>query len=272
MHKHLKNEAHTFARDFATTHQILYVDDDDYIWDKVFASAKQYYDDYSSIERRKCTRSPFVESERPDILFDGEEFALGIECFDFDASLKSRKNGSSQHFEGAQAGKKILEKYKKFQTTSDSNVTISEPVNVELSLQSCVDTLLQNFYKHLKNIKCYRENIGRIFPNKKIYLAFYIVDTTTMGNFISVDDKLCPASPLLIPQFIDAISNASGLDYIIINTQNFYRVHTIEIASIRDEFIQSLRKNCYDLASLRYYSYSWQMTSSFYNADIDDDS
>lgn len=260
-----------FAWDFATTHQILYVDDDDYIWDKVLAAAKQYHNDYNSVKRRKYARSPFIESERPDILFDGEEFALGIECFDFDASVKSCKNGSSQHFEEAQTEKKILEKYKNFQAASDSNVTISEPVNVVLSLQSCADTLLQNFNKHLKSIKCYRENIGRIFPNKKVYLAFYITDTTAMGNFISVDGKLCPVSPLLIPQFIDAISNAPGLDYIVINTQNFYRVHTIEIASIRDEFIQSLRKNCYDMAGLRYFPYRWEKTASFYSFPADAD-
>lgn len=271
MHKHSKNEARTFAWDFATTHQILYVDDGDYIWDKVFAYAKQYHDDYNSIERRKYAHYPFVESERPDILFDGEEFALGIECFDFDASLKSCKNGSSQRFEEAQAEKRIYEKYKKFRATSYDDVTISEPVNVVLSLQSCVDTLLQNFYKHLKNVECYRENIGRVFPNKKIYLAFYITDTTAMGNFIFVDGKPCPVSPLRIPQLVDAISNAHGLDYIVVNTQNFYRVHTIEIASIRDEFIQSLREHCYDMTSLQYYSYSWQKKSSFFNLDIDDD-
>ncbi len=271
MPKRLKKEATLFARDFATTHQILYVDDGDYIWDKVSASAKQYHDDYNSLRCRKYTRFPFLESERPDILFDGGEFALGIECFDFDASLKSCKNGSSQYFEEVQAEKRILEKRKEFRTISDSDVTISEPVNVQLSLESCVDTLLQNFYKHRKNIECYRENIGRAFPNKKVYLAFYITDTTAMGNFISVDGKLCPLSPLLIPQFIDTISSVPGLDYIVIKTQDFYRVHTIEIASIRDEFIRSLRENCYDMTSLQYCPYNWNKTSSFCSLSVDDD-
>lgn len=270
MDKLFKDEAHTFAWDIATTHQILCVDNDDYIWDKVCTSAKQYNDDYNSCDRRKDACFPFAAFERPDILFDGGEFVLGIECFDFDASLKSSKNGSSQYFEEAQADKRINEKYKKFRAVSDSNVTISESVNVQLSLKSCVDTLLQNFDKHSRNIERYRQNIRRIFPGKDTYLAFYITDTTAMGNFISVDGRLRPISPLLIPQFIDAISHAPGLDYIVTNTKDFYHVHTIEIAPIREKFIQSLRENCYDMSSLQYYPYRWKRTASFYSVDVED--
>lgn len=260
-----RNEVKKFTFELATLRTFLYADEDDFVWERVTKDAKKSLEQSYEFPRRYQQQCPFMKSERPDILYECDDFAMGIECFEFDASLKTRK-GSKQKLKEIQADKHILDIYRSKSQERIANNDISEMVDVNFSIENYVKSLLNTFRTHAKNINVYRDNIMSKYPGKKIYLSFYIVDTTALGNYIISSHGRAAMLPLCVKEFIDELSKTNGLDYVITNTQDTY-VHSLHIQKISDHFLNSLYKESYDFSQETYQPYRYTIEAHFSSVD-----
>ena len=92
----------------------------------------QYKWYYGSIPAQNFS---FEQSDRPDIIYQCEDFIMGIECFQFDASKKTRK-GSKQKQMECKADRDIIEEYRRLKVPTGGFLSIERPVDVELSITS----------------------------------------------------------------------------------------------------------------------------------------
>ena len=139
-------------------------------------------------------------------------------------------------------------------------------MDVVFSIENYIKSLLNVFHKHAKNIDVYRGNIREKYPEKKIYLSFYIEDTTALGNYIISSRGKETMLPLCVKEFIDVLSETCGIDYIITNTQDTY-VHSIHIQKINERFLETLYGECYDFSHDVYRPYRYTMEAHFCNAE-----
>lgn len=262
---HQRDEAEKFIFAIATLQPFLYTDEDDYVWEKITMDARKSLEKSMEFPQQHQHSCPFVKSERPDILYECDDFVMGIECFEFDSSLTSRK-GSKQKLKEIQADKHILETYKSKNQERTEAVKVSELVDVVFSIENYIKSLLNVFHKHAKNIDVYRGNIREKYPEKKIYLSFYIEDTTALGNYIISSRGKETMLPLCVKEFIDVLSETCGIDYIITNTQGTY-VHSIHIQKINERFLETLYGECYDFSHDVYRPYRYTMEAHFCNAE-----
>lgn len=266
--KGFRTEANKFVHELASLSQFYHVNDDDFVWDQITKDAREYVVQHDYFPPQRPNQCHFMQSERPDVIYECDDFVMGIECFEFDASLKTRK-GSTQKQKEIQTDRRILEIHKSKDHEISENDEICKPVDVNFSLEYYKDALLDGFRSHANSIGVYRENIAHKFPNKKAYLSFYIEDTTALGNYIISSRGNEAIVPLCVKEFIDELSKIEGLDYVITNTQNFY-IHSLHIQAINDYFLKSLYKQSYDLTYSFYWKYKYQTKAHFYHLTSDE--
>lgn len=136
-------------------------------------------------------------------------------------------------------------------------------VDVDFSYKSYVQSLLNAFQTHSNNIENYRNSMQRIYPNKHIFLAFYIEDITAIGNYIDTQEGTKPMCPLFVKEFLDILSNISGLDYILARVQNTY-TYKIHIQKVDPSALYALYENSYDLTRDKFISYHYKKTQRIY--------
>ena len=90
--------------------------DNDLIWREIIANATETnrlrnYPEYCDLQ----PEAPFAQGDRPkcskrlpDVIYLGEDFVMGIECFDFDSSKKT-KDGSTMRKQNKKAGNRLYE-------------------------------------------------------------------------------------------------------------------------------------------------------------------
>lgn len=266
--KSFKNETVKFVHELATMDWFYHVNDDDFIWEQIAKDAKEYIVQHDYYLPQHPKHGCFVQSERPDIVYECDDFVMGIECFEFDASLKTRK-GSMQKQKAIQTDKHILEIHRSKEHESFEVDKISEVIDVNFSFDYYKKSLLESFRSHANSISIYRDNITHKFPNKKAFLSFYIEDVTALGNYIIISRGREAMIPLCVKEFIDELSKVDGLDYVITNTQDTY-IHSLHIQAINDYFLDSLCKESYDFSRSYYWPYRYQTESHFYNLTPDE--
>ena len=209
--------------------------------------------------------APFIQGDKkgngtPDILFEGDDFILGIEDFEFDASKKTKK-GSKLRIAELNAKEQLRQNRL---STTTKPTTVEALVDVNFSYEDYVNSLLIAFKNHAKNINSYRESIKRLYPSKKhIFLAFYIEDITAIGNYIATPEGTKAMCPIFIKDFLDTLSHTSGLDYIIACVQDTYTytIHFIKNSSVN---LSELYKKAYDPEKDKFISYHYKKTQRIY--------
>ena len=265
--KHRKWELDEFLYALTTFQLFFHGQDDDVVWEKVVEEAVPFHAQMHTPFFNELKRKPFISSERPDIIFTNDTFILGIECFDFDSTAKTRK-GSQQALMEKKADRRINERYRAGAKAIDGVIYLEEQVNVSFSLENYARTLIQNFRDHKKNIKIYRDALNDVDPGKKIYLAFYINDATALGNYILNNGRREAMNPLLLKEFIDELSVTNGLDYVLTNTQEDFIRH-IDIQQINERFISALYSERYDFTRVQFAPYSYKKEAHIF--DLTDD-
>ena len=215
--------------------------------------------------------SPFIQGDLkgtnsglPDIIFEGSDFVMGIEYFEFDSSRTNRK-GSTMRQKDSYA-KTTLDNLAKTarETIQDSTtlpIEINVPVSVELSLQSYLNSLMSAFRHHARRIEVYRRALTEKYPTKKVLLSFFIEDVTEVGNYIISEQKLIPMNPLRVKSFISELRQTVGIDYIATCFQEFY-VHHLDVQQICDSNLKLLLEQCYpDDVVFWQYQYKKQLIS-----------
>lgn len=191
MSKHTHNELGKFVFEFEHNSILQAEESLDDVWKRIIRDIHEYCeaDRYKWYYGYLPTQDFTIEqTERPDIIYQCDDFIMGIECFEFDASKKTRK-GSTQKTKELKADIEIKEEYHNSEVPEDSSLSIERPVDVEFSITSYYKSLNSSFLHHAKSIVDYRKKLNEIAPDKKVLLSFFIEDTTALGNYVVVKKK-----------------------------------------------------------------------------------
>ena len=203
----------------------------------------------------------FIQSERPDIIYQRDEFVMGIESFQFDASKKTRK-GRKQRQQEIKADRVIHEEYQHSKVPGDGFLSIKKPVDVEFSITNYCESLLSALKSHSNSIANYRNHLAEISPDKKILLSFFIEDSTALGNYVISNGKAEALNPLKLPFFLILLASIQGLDYVIIKTTDSY-VPSLQFQKISKPILAELLKNCYSPED-KYIQYQYERESHYW--------
>jgi hypothetical protein len=165
---------------------------------------------YSLVTEAFLQRDEIVEgSERPDVIFHNDTICAGVECFDFDSSLNKERAGS------------ILQiNQKKNSADSEANTPINGSYSSSFKTEAGKEYYLQNFLRsfrsHAKKIDAYKENMMRLYPNRKRYvLCFFSEDASALPNLQL--KKTGPAAlwPFNIKEIVSELKATKGLDLFV---------------------------------------------------------
>ena len=174
------------------------------IWNEVNEAAMKEENSSKSLDElmQQPIAYPFIGSDRPDIRFSCDSFVLGIECFDFDASEKT-KGGSLLKMENARVSKLLSDRHYK---TGDR--VVREKLDVELNYSNYIDSAIKTFEKHVKKIPEYRANLQKMSNGRPYYLAFCMEDKTTLGSYAITEKGIIePVCILCVREFLEKLRN-----------------------------------------------------------------
>ena len=174
---------------------------------------------------------PLIESEKPDVIFESVEYVLGIECFLFDSSQKTKK-GSKLRRKKDDIEREIMDEYRR-----TNKKHICKECNLEYSYDFYLNSARESLAKHKESIPFYKKNLKDRFPGKKIILVFFIEDTTTFGNYTLKDGKYIPINILNDKEFLEDIKTCANLDFIISTYQYDYYRYATTILENKNEII-----------------------------------
>ena len=243
-----KNEAYKLRTLLARAGVTLY-DYTDLVWNEILSKVERTdflrrIPEYSKIP----DEAPFMlgdikgkETGLPDVIFRNENYVLGIECFEFDSSEKT-KRGSQMRRDDIKAHIKLDEKLKE-SNLEHSKIEVLVPT--KFSYKNYIDSLFEGFNSHIKNLDKYKTALKTKFPGKDILFAFFIEDTTKMGNYVRNQFETKGANPLFVKEFVNLFSQYSGIDYIITSYFDELYVQTTYIQKIDSYNIAKLIENSY---------------------------
>lgn len=243
---HEKNEAKKFG-DYLTEFGVKLYDENDKIWNEIIDRTNQIKNIIRIPEYSNAPSSmPFIQGDvkgvnlnLPDIIYNGKDYVLGIECFGFDSSKKTKK-GSVMCKNHKAALDELNRNISEIERTE-----VSVDVQTEFSFKNYIDSLLLNFNSHVKNISKYKKALSDNFLNKKILFAFFIEDTTILGNYIQKGKETKELNPLFLKPFIDLVSQHLEIDYIITCYQDEIYVPSLYIQKIDEDNLKKLYENSY---------------------------
>ena len=244
--KHIHDELHKFVFDLNQQSLIQPENGLDEIWLRIIDDVRDYDARTSNPWYSEDTLPQgysLEQSERPDIVYANEDFIMGIECFEFDASKKTRK-GSKQKQKEQEVDRVIREEYWQSTVPKDSFLSIERLVDVELSAKNYYESLFLNYRIHADSIGEYKQNLSQMAPGKKSFLTFFIKDVTAIGNYVEENGKTEALNPLRLPLILGLLASTSGLDYVVFRTTDSY-VPFLRIQEVSIPLMKNLRKNCY---------------------------
>jgi len=259
--EHVHDELHRFVFDL-NHYTVLQPDDEqDEVWRKILRDVHDYENRKNNpwySEDAPAHNYAIEQSNRPDIIYECDDYIMGIECFEFDASKKTRK-GSKQKQKEDEVDRAIEEEYLRSTVPEGSFLSIERPVDVELSAKNYLESFILNYTDHARAIAKYRQNLTEKAPGKKVLLAFFIEDATAIGNYAVVDGKTEALDPLKIPFVLKVLAATQGLDYVIIKTTDSY-VPSLKIQKISIPLMTKLLRDCYGPYD-KYVSYQYKRES-----------
>lgn len=254
---HKGNELKSFLHDL-DHFQCFFVDNQaDEVWNRVIRDVHEYEKrDYYKLNYGSFPIFPFRfnQSDRPDIIYQSNGFAMGIECFEFDSSKRTKK-GSQQRIKEAEIDKSSNIEYQKIKLTKERPVIVEKVVDVDFSDVNYCESLLSSFISHAESIEQYRKNLSEKCSEQEIMLSFYISDVTAIGNYVIEDGKPDSINPFRIPLFLDTLSKTKGLDYVAFKATNMY-VPSIIIQRITPVTLLQMYDNRYR-PSIKFVKYQY---------------
>lgn len=262
------DEAANLKMAILNSKRILHLDDEDILWDIIIDDVLDGFYNSKGVDLNNLPKfeEPFVSFERPDIYYEKEDFIVGIEHFQIDSSKRTRK-GSSLVQEQKRIDDEIIADY---HSQPKAYFYIEKKLNVDFSYENYVKSIVETFKKHEKNIPEYRANLSKIAPNKKVYLAFFIEDITSLGNYIMTAKGRETLNPVCTRELIDKLVKVEGLDYVLTRVQRDY-IYTLHFQRISEEYIKSLYSECYDLSKETFITYTPVVASTIGNSEDDSD-
>ena len=261
--KKSRNELLDFVSDIEDLSIRMPLDNIDEVWKKLivdinsYNKSKQYGYFYEDVTGSKFS---IEQSERPDIIYQCDDFIMGIECLTFDASKKT-KSGSKQMQKEAEAKRAINEEFRNSTETEGGILSIKRTVDVELSIADYCESLADNYLKHANKIEDYRKKLKEKSNGKKVLLSFFIEDITALGNYVVGNGKTESLNPLKLPFFLDILAATSGLDYVLIKTTDMY-VPSFCIQKVSIPLLKKLLYDCYT-SDYKYLQYNYNLQSDF---------
>lgn len=261
--KRHSDELNNILWDFDRLTNNLMAQPTDPFWRQIIDDVHKYVElDTHRFALDKAPICPLVQSDRPDVIYNGSSFVMGIECFQFDASKKTKK-GSTQIRKQIEAEQRIKNKIQTAKLPSEGYLSIDAEVDAEFSIQYYIDSLLAALCTHAKSIGQYREHLQLAYPERKVYLSFFIEDATAIGNYIVVNGKTEPLSPLRIAPLLDFLLSLKGLDYVVIKTTNMY-VPSLQFLKVDMDTFRPLYSKCY-LPDTKFIQYRYKIESHVYS-------
>ena len=235
----------------------------DKIWQRLLEDVCDYETRKNNPMYSECVPKNYslVQSDRPDIIYQNEDYIMGIECFEFDASRKTRK-GSMQKQKMHEANCEANKDYMKLNKPKDGFLSIKRTIDVDLSIQYYYESLLSNFKMHTDSITKYRQNLFKIAPEKKQLLTFFIKDDTALGNYVVINGKTETLNPMRLPLVLKILADTKGLDYVIFRIKEFYVPYLI-IQPLSISILRNLLSNCYD-SNAKYLQYQFMQDYHFW--------
>lgn len=237
------NEAAGLKNAIIGSRRYFHGDDNDCLLEKIFEQVLEEWRNPKGINTNKMPKfeEPFVNAESPDIYYIGDDFILGVEHFQFDSSKKKR-GGSSLQQEEARVDKEIIRDYRS--QVKDEYYTERE-INVHLSFENYINSLLESFKRHYNNVLEYKNNLKKYAPDKKVILAFYIEDITSVGNYIVNQKGREHIIPFCVKEFLDVLQNSLELDYVMVHVRRDY-IPYMYILQMKEQYIKECYEECYD--------------------------
>lgn len=262
------HEAANLKMAILNSNKVLHLDNDDTVWDIIIDDILDGFYNSEGVDLKNLPKfeAPFVSFERPDIYYENGDFIVGIEHFQIDSSKKTRK-GSSLIQEQKRIDDEIVADY---HSQPKAYFYTEKELDVDFSYENYAKSIVDTFRKHEKNIPEYRANLRKIAPNKKIYLAFFIEDITSLGNYIMTANGRETLNPLCTRELVDELAKVQGLDYILARVQRDY-IYTLHFQRISEEDIKSLYSECYDLSRETFITYKPVTVSTIGNSNDDSD-
>jgi hypothetical protein len=172
-------------------------------------------------EKEKCQKvvdvltNP-IKFDAPDMykIIDGK--VLLIEHFEFDASRRTKKGGSTSKSGEA----RVLKEFNSIDPTN-KNLFLGEIKN-ECAIEFYFENLKKKFQDHYKKIDVYKARIADQLENKELEteLCFLIEDTTLLGCANNQDGNLKGLQILQIKEFLDLFEESKEIDYILFGLFN----------------------------------------------------
>lgn len=262
--EHVHDELHRFVFDL-NHYTVLQPDDEqDEVWRKILRDVHDYENRKNNpwySEDTPAHNYAIEQSNRPDIIYECDDFIMGIECFEFDASKKTRK-GSKQKQKEQEVDREIREEYWQSSIPKDSFLSIERLVDVELSAKNYYESLFLNYKIHADSIDEYKRNLSQMAPGKKSFLTFFIKDVTAIGNYVDEDGKAEALNPLKLPLVLGLLASSPGLDYVIFRTTDSF-VPILRIQAVSIPLMKNLRKKCYG-TDAKFVAYQYKRQSHFW--------
>lgn len=273
---HKKHEAKYLVFVIQNSTVRLYGETSERIFSKILSEIKAAEKSRSNIFTKMPElpyEAPFIQGDGvlpglPDIIYEGDDFVLGIEDFEFDSSGKE-KYGSKMHM-AETCAEKELDDIRKSSSSTNSPLCIETKVHVTFSYEGYIKSFLNGFGSHSKKIENYKEAMRKQYPGKKNLFAFFAEDTTALGSYVRNKNGNQPIYPLFVKEILDEVETTRGIDLILFRTQNFY-TYTLYVQQISSETISALRMNTYNMNENKYFSYQYKMQEHIYRVDKKDD-
>ena len=151
--------------------------------------------------------SVMIDSDHPDFYAkDGNNVYL-FEHFTIDASHTNRK-GSLEQKEIVRIDSKVDELYSK-----GNNGHISDKIKGKANFENFKINIRSTYQKHVKSIPDYIETLNKkqvVNSDSEIITCFFIENTSPMGNYLLIENKLREFNLFTADFFIDLLDNTEN--------------------------------------------------------------
>ena len=181
---------------------ITLYDENDSIWREIIRRTKRLevlrgFPEFENIP----FEAPFLqgditgnESGLPDVIYESKRYVLGIEHFEFDSSCQTRK-GSKMKQDSFKAETE-LDKLQRTIQSRPSKIEINVPT--EFSYKHYLKSLFSTFKSHIEKVDKYKRALKKKFPGKTVLIAFFIEDSTELGNYVITPKDTKGLNPLYL--------------------------------------------------------------------------
>lgn len=203
-----------------------------------------FYGDESRIQEIMHYFDRIIQYDKPDAysIVDGKLFML--ECFEFDSSNRS-SNGSKQKREEANDDR-LFQRIE----PSEEGTFFRNVLSTDYTIDNYRKNATSTFLTHYNRIDTYKKHLiddGIIKPETDSIMAFFIEDTTLLGNIYEVDSWEKPTHPLFLPCcdfFLDLFEHSPNLDCVFCGSwacgsHHLWFIDRTMIANFRDNQIHT---------------------------------